>query len=60
MTTAVVDEPLWTIQQLSDFLQVPVKSLRRWREEGNGPRGLRVGKHLRYRRGDVMQWLDGQ
>lgn len=52
------DEPLWSIQQLSDFLQVPVKTIYRWRDIGEGPRGYRVGRHLRFRRADVMAWLE--
>jgi len=27
--------------------------------KGIGPRGLRVGRHLRYRRQDIDSWLDG-
>lgn len=58
--SSVLDEPLWTIQQLSDYLQVPVKSIRKWREEGDGPRALMVGRHLRWRRSDVMTWLESR
>lgn len=54
----LTEEPMWTIQQLSEYLQVPVKSIRKWREEGVGPRGFRVGRHLRFRRADVMTWLE--
>lgn len=54
----LTEEPMWTIQQLSEYLQVPVKSIRKWREEGEGPRGFRVGRHLRFRRADVMTWLE--
>jgi excisionase family DNA binding protein len=55
-----VDEQLWTINQLSEFLQVPVKTIRGWREKREGPRGLRIGKHLRFRRMDVLEWLENQ
>jgi excisionase family DNA binding protein len=58
MSAPVLDEPLWTIQQLSEYLQVPVKTIRKWRETGDGPRALTVGRHLRWRRTDVMQWVE--
>jgi excisionase family DNA binding protein len=48
---------LLTPDQLSDWLQVPKQTVYRWRTRGDGPRGFRVGKHLRFDRGDVEQWL---
>lgn len=46
-----------TIDQLSDFTQIPKQTLYRWRSEGVGPPGLRLGRHVRYRRSDVDAWL---
>jgi len=51
-------EQLLTIEQLADVLQIPKQTLYRWRSEGSGPRGMRVGRHVRYRRTDVEAWLD--
>jgi hypothetical protein len=49
-----------TIGQLSDRLQVPVKTLRFWRAHGNGPPGTKFGSgrsaHLRYWLPDVEAW----
>jgi predicted DNA-binding transcriptional regulator AlpA len=28
--------------------------------EGHGPRAARLGKHLRYRKGDVDAWINAQ
>lgn len=42
------------------WLQLPVKTLYQWRYEGKGPPCIKVGKHLRYRRGDVARWLEQQ
>lgn len=49
---------LLTIEELSQYLQVPVKTLYDWRHRGLGPRGLRVGRYVRYRQADVDAWLE--
>ena len=54
------DESLLTATELADYLAVPVKTLYAWRYQRKGPPGFRVGRHLRYRRTDVQQWIDGQ
>lgn len=50
-------ERLLTINDLSQMLGVPVDTLYGWRHRGQGPRGYRVGRHVRYRRADVEAWL---
>lgn len=40
------------------FLQVPVKTLYRWRSMGEGPPGCKVGRHLRFVWRDVEAWLE--
>ena len=50
--------PLWTVQDVADYLRVPVQTLYSWRVQGYGPRARRIGKHLRYRSEDVIAWLD--
>jgi hypothetical protein len=47
-------------QDLADWLHVPVKSVYVWRQTGRGPRGTRVGKHVRYSRRAVADWLAQQ
>jgi excisionase family DNA binding protein len=49
---------LLTIEELSDYLQVPVKTLYDWRHRRLGPQGLRVGRYVRYRQSDVDAWLE--
>lgn len=51
-------ERLWTIQDVSDFLGIPVSTLHQWRYLGTGPAAYRVGKHLRYSPAAVRSWLD--
>ena len=50
--------PLWTVQDVSDYLRVPVQTLYSWRAQRSGPPARRVGKYLRYRPADVERWLD--
>lgn len=51
-------DKLWTVQDVADYLGVPVKTLYRWRTMNYGPAARRVGKHLRYRSSDVVAWFD--
>jgi hypothetical protein len=42
---------------IADDLDVPIRSFYAWRQKGQGPRAVRVGKHLRIRRRDYEAWL---
>ena len=55
---AVADDQLMTIEEVGAYLQVPIKTLYDWHHKGCGPRGMRVGRYVRYRRDDVDTWLD--
>lgn len=49
---------LLSIEALAEMLDVSVYTVKRWRRERTGPRGVRVGKHIRYRAADVERWLE--
>lgn len=51
---------MWTPQEVSRFLGVPVPTLYRWRYLGTGPKAARVGRHLRYLPADVLAWVREQ
>lgn len=51
------DDEWLTSTDLADWLAVPVATVYRWRYVGTGPSGVRVGRHVRYRRSAVEQWL---
>ena len=53
------DDRMWTPQDVSAYLGVPVATLYQWRRTGYGPRARRVGKHLRWRPDVVRAWVDG-
>ena len=51
---------LLTVQDLAEYLGVPATTLYQWRYRREGPRGLRVGRHIRYRLADVTEWIERQ
>jgi excisionase family DNA binding protein len=53
-------ERLMTPQEVADFLAMPVLTLQTWRAKRKGPRVYRIGRHVRYRREEVEDWLEGQ
>lgn len=53
-------DPMLAPEQVTEFLGVPLATVRRWRYRGEGPRGCRVGRHVRYRRSDVESWVESR
>lgn len=52
-----IKERLWTVQDVAEFLGVPVATLYDWRCKGYGPRAKKVGRYLRYEPSVVRQWF---
>ena len=50
-------ERLLSVQDLANYLGVPVATIYAWRHRGHGPRGFRAGRHLRFRTSDVTEWI---
>lgn len=46
--------------ELAAYLVVPERTLAKWRSLGTGPKFIRMGRHVRYRRADVEAWLEDQ
>lgn len=51
-------DQLLTMPELSAYLGTPVKTLRRWRLTGYGPRSAKIGRRILYRRSDVDRFID--
>jgi predicted DNA-binding transcriptional regulator AlpA len=49
-----------TPEQVADWLQVRVELLYKWRHARKGPTSLKIERYVRYRRADVIAWLDSQ
>ncbi len=47
-------------QQLADWLGVPVRSVYAWNQRSTGPRPTRWGKHVRYSRAAILEYLAAQ
>ena len=48
---------LLTVEDLAEYLAVPVATVYASRYRRQGPPGFRVGRYLRFRRGDVDRWI---
>ena len=57
MNEMLADERLMSPTDLAAYLGVPLQTVYGWRCRGGGPRGHRIGKHVRYRQADVEEWL---
>ena len=45
-----------SMQDLADREGVSLAAVRLWRTKGYGPRGMKIGKYVRYRLADVQAW----
>jgi len=54
------DDELLTLAGLASMLKVPRQTIYSWRHRGVGPPGIKLGKHVRYRKRDVEAWLDAR
>jgi hypothetical protein len=53
-------EQLISIDELSDYLGVPVRTIYVWRLTGHGSCAIRCSRHLKYAITDVREWLATQ
>jgi excisionase family DNA binding protein len=47
-------EPLLSIEDLAEYLGVPVTTIYDWRVDGKGPCGVCVGRNVKFTRSDVL------
>lgn len=50
-------DPLLSIDDLAEYLGVPVATIYDWRVDGKGPCGIRIGRHVKFTVTDVLAWL---
>ena len=51
-------EAVLTERQVAAEYNIPIKSLQQYRYRGNGPRFLKLGRSVRYRRRDIQAWFE--
>jgi excisionase family DNA binding protein len=53
-----VPKPLLTVRDVCNWIKKPPTTLYSMRHRGTGPRAIKVGNTLRFRREDVEAWLE--
>jgi predicted DNA-binding transcriptional regulator AlpA len=51
-------DDLWTAKDVARHTQVDLRTFYRWCRAGIGPRPIRLGGAIRYRAGDIADWLE--
>jgi excisionase family DNA binding protein len=49
-----------TREEVADMLRIPPDTLRYWSYSDKGPKSVRIGKYRRWRRADVLAWVEDQ
>ena len=49
---------LLTESQAAELLQISIRTLQAWRLRRSGPPYVQLGRAVRYRRSDLMGWID--
>jgi hypothetical protein len=44
--------------QAADFLNLSIRTLQAWRVKNAGPHFVRAGRAIRYRRSDLIAWIE--
>jgi excisionase family DNA binding protein len=55
---ALLRKPLWSPEDLALYLDLPVKTIYKQRADGDLCPGYRFGKHLRFKRDEVLAWIE--
>ena len=50
-------EPLMGVEDLAEYLGVPVQTIYDWRLAGTAPRAFKFGKRLKFAVSDVADWM---
>jgi excisionase family DNA binding protein len=56
-TTASGLEPLLSIEELAEYLDVPVVTIYDWRVDGKGPCAVRIGRRVKFAISDINAWI---
>lgn len=59
MATKAETQTILTTEGLAERYQVPLATIYTWNSQGTGPRRIKIGKHVRYRMADILEWEEG-
>ncbi|MDM4762163.1 helix-turn-helix domain-containing protein [Galbitalea sp. SE-J8] len=48
---------LFTSREVADLLRVPLRTVEDWRVTRSGPPWLKLGRHVRYDRDELLAWV---
>ncbi len=51
-------QKLITTTELAEYLSYKVSAIEAMRRRGDGPRFIKTGRYVRYREGDIQDWLN--
>ncbi len=60
MVSTVSEKEIMSVDDLAELLQVPKGTLYNWTSRGEGPPSIKVGRHRRYIKSEVLEWLKTQ
>jgi excisionase family DNA binding protein len=55
---ALLRKPIWTVEDLAAFLSLRAATLHKHRSAGQLCPGYRFGTHLRFKRDEVLAWIE--
>ena len=58
VTRTIDPDALLTELQVSELLGLSVRTLQSWRVRRAGPRFVQAGRAIRYRRRDLIDWIE--
>jgi hypothetical protein len=55
---ALDPDALLTEVDAADLLKLSIRTLQAWRSNCSGPAFMRAGRAIRYRRADIVSWIE--
>ncbi|WP_405750044.1 helix-turn-helix domain-containing protein [Streptomyces sp. NBC_00012] len=52
--------PLAKLEDIAEYCGVPQSTVYRWSSRGDGPKMIKIGRHIRARWADIDAWLDAK
>ena len=59
-TERAVRQPLLSVKEVAELLQVSVRTIYDWRYQGLGPPAIMIGRLVRFEPNEIDRWLASQ